>query len=79
MQEEGIIDKLVTYIITQEIQNGEAAGVSQTQGKLMQTVQNGEAAGVSQTQGKLMQAVKYSVLRDVTPCGSCKNRRFGGT
>jgi hypothetical protein len=24
-------------------------------------------------------AVKNGVLWDVTPCGSCKNRRFGGT
>jgi hypothetical protein len=23
--------------------------------------------------------VKNGVLWDVTPCGSCKNRRFGGT
>jgi hypothetical protein len=23
--------------------------------------------------------VKNGVFRDVTPCGSCKNRRFGGT
>jgi hypothetical protein len=23
--------------------------------------------------------MKNGVLRDVTPCGSCKNRRFGGT
>jgi hypothetical protein len=23
--------------------------------------------------------MKHSVLWDVTPCGSCKNRRFGGT
>jgi hypothetical protein len=24
-------------------------------------------------------AVKNGVFWDVTPCGSCKNRRFGGT
>jgi hypothetical protein len=24
-------------------------------------------------------AVKNAVFFDVTPCGSCKNRRFGGT
>jgi hypothetical protein len=24
-------------------------------------------------------AKKNDVFRDVTPCGSCKNRRFGGT
>jgi hypothetical protein len=23
--------------------------------------------------------MKNGVFRDVTPCGSCKNRRFGGT
>jgi hypothetical protein len=25
------------------------------------------------------EAVKNGVFWDVTPCGSCKNRRFGGT
>jgi hypothetical protein len=24
-------------------------------------------------------AMKNGILWDVTPCGSCKNRRFGGT
>jgi hypothetical protein len=26
-----------------------------------------------------MVELKYGVFWDVTPCGSCKNRRFGGT
>jgi hypothetical protein len=26
-----------------------------------------------------MKSVKNGVFWDVTPCGSCKNRRFGGT
>jgi hypothetical protein len=28
---------------------------------------------------KLEEALKYGVFWVVTPCGSCKNRRFGGT
>jgi hypothetical protein len=28
---------------------------------------------------QITQFLKKSVFRDVTPCGSCKNRRFGGT
>jgi hypothetical protein len=28
---------------------------------------------------KIKKQVKNGVFWDVTPCGSCKNRRFGGT
>jgi hypothetical protein len=28
---------------------------------------------------QLLQSRKNAVFWDVTPCGSCKNRRFGGT
>jgi hypothetical protein len=27
----------------------------------------------------ISQAIKNSILWDVTPCGCCKNRHFGGT
>jgi hypothetical protein len=29
--------------------------------------------------GGALQQMKNGVFWDVTPCGSCKNRRFGGT
>jgi hypothetical protein len=29
--------------------------------------------------GRIVHLLKNDVFLDVTPCGSCKNRRFGGT
>jgi hypothetical protein len=50
-----------------------------SQSSASKTRSNNELAFGGVTTQKLIIFLKNAVFWDVTPCGSCKNRRFGGT